>query len=256
LSNNGSFGAQLRKVSPPLIFFKTGWALVSTWVEPREGKISERVICKIAHQNVYVTIVKLTHLQSNSKQLIPHNDIWQTLFTRLPKHTQILTPAHHFDNWLLLIGGPKYLPPSHPGLGRRTVDGAAEPSSLSCGWTTTGHRVSLIISSVNPLHTTLINKYPQFIKAPCFYFLFSLVFLGGLRGSRIFFFHFSLVPNVFPLCSLQVPNVFPNMFSIAPHFWLPSKFYFFISLFWQISLFDWSITRKFWKLLKTLTPNI
>jgi len=52
-------------------------------------------------------------------------------------------------------------------------------------------------------------------------------------GRGGFFFHFFLVPNVFPLCALQVPNgfpsgfqyvpqvpnVFPNMFSIAPHFY-------------------------------------
>jgi hypothetical protein len=55
--------------------------------------------------------------------------------------------------------------------------------------------------------------------------------LGG-EGERIFF-HLSLVPNVFPLCSLQVPNGFPSgfqyvhqalnvfldIFSIAPHFY-------------------------------------
>jgi hypothetical protein len=39
---------------------------------------------------------------------------------------------------------------------------------------------------------------------------------GGIGG---FFFHFSLVPNVFTLSSLQVPNMFPNMFSIAPQFY-------------------------------------
>ncbi len=32
------------------------------------------------------------------------------------------------------------------------------------------------------------------------------------------FFHFFLVPNVFSLCPLQVPNVFHKMFSITPHF--------------------------------------
>jgi hypothetical protein len=36
------------------------------------------------------------------------------------------------------------------------------------------------------------------------------------KKKKEFFFHFSLVPNVFPLCSIQVPNMFPDMFSIAP----------------------------------------
>jgi len=54
----------------------------------------------------------------------------------------------------------------------------------------------------------------------------------GERGKRIFF-HFSLVPNVFPLCSFQllngfssgsqyvpqVLNMFPNMSSTAPQFY-------------------------------------
>jgi len=76
------------------------------------------------------------------------------------------------------------------------------------------------------------NKYPQFImgvlakasmgrpkhalKVPLLFFLLS--FGGGRIGERGFFFQISLVPNVLPLCSVQVPNVFPNMFSIAPHF--------------------------------------
>ncbi len=77
-------------------------------------------------------------------------------------------------------------------------------------------------------------------KVPWFFFLLSF-------GGKFFFFHFSLVPHVFPLCSLQVPNeftlsfqyvfqvpngftlgsqyvpqdpnVFLNMFVIAPHFY-------------------------------------
>jgi hypothetical protein len=51
--------------------------------------------------------------------------------------------------------------------------------------------------------------------------------LGRAGGGGNFF---SLVPNVFPLCSIyrfpsgfqyvpQVPNLFPNMFSIALHFY-------------------------------------
>ncbi len=44
-------------------------------------------------------------------------------------------------------------------------------------------------------------------KLPCFFFLLSF------EGIFFFFFcHFSLVPNVFPLCSLQVPNEFTSGF--------------------------------------------
>jgi hypothetical protein len=55
---------------------------------------------------------------------------------------------------------------------------------------------------------------------------------GGVR-EEVDFFNFSLVPNVFPLRPLSsqwyplgsqnVPNVFSNMFSIAPHFY-PIRF--------------------------------
>jgi hypothetical protein len=49
----------------------------------------------------------------------------------------------------------------------------------------------------------------------------SSFFLFKFGEGRIFF-HFSLVPNVFSLCSFQVPNVFslcsfqvPNVFSLC-----------------------------------------
>ncbi len=44
------------------------------------------------------------------------------------------------------------------------------------------------------------------LKVPCF-FSFYVLGLGG-GGGKIFF-HFSRLPNVFALCSLQVPNGFP-----------------------------------------------
>ncbi len=47
-----------------------------------------------------------------------------------------------------------------------------------------------------------------------------------LWGEGMLFFHFSLVPNVFSLCSHQVPiklpkfpKLLPSIFSIAPHFY-------------------------------------
>jgi hypothetical protein len=71
---------------------------------------------------------------------------------------------------------------------------------------------------------------------PCFFSFYVFVGGGGFCGGRERekdFFHFSLVPNVFPLCSLhlfnafssgskyvpQVPNIFPNMSSTTPHFY-------------------------------------
>jgi hypothetical protein len=41
------------------------------------------------------------------------------------------------------------------------------------------------------------------------FFLFEVWGRGGGRGKD-YFFHFALIPNVFPLCSLQVPNGFPS----------------------------------------------
>ncbi len=57
------------------------------------------------------------------------------------------------------------------------------------------------------------GKAQTYIQGALFFFLLSF---GG-RGNN--FFHFSLVRNLFTLRSLQVPNVFPNMFSITPHFY-------------------------------------
>jgi hypothetical protein len=50
----------------------------------------------------------------------------------------------------------------------------------------------------------------------------ALLYSFKVSGGNEFFFHFPLVHNVFPLCPLQVPNipnVFPNILSIAPHFY-------------------------------------
>jgi hypothetical protein len=62
-----------------------------------------------------------------------------------------------------------------------------------------------------------MGRPKQALKAPCFSFLFS--FGGG--GGEGFFFHFSLVPNVFSLCSLQVSNGFsicsPNSQCVPQH---------------------------------------
>ncbi len=52
------------------------------------------------------------------------------------------------------------------------------------------------------------------ILSRCLVF-FPFKFWGGGKD----FFYFSLVPNVFLLCSIQVPNVFSNMLSITPHFY-------------------------------------
>jgi hypothetical protein len=38
---------------------------------------------------------------------------------------------------------------------------------------------------------------------------FPFMFWGGGGGGRKIFFHFSRLPNVFTLCSFQVPNAFP-----------------------------------------------
>jgi hypothetical protein len=70
------------------------------------------------------------------------------------------------------------------------------------------------------------------LKATCF---FPIKFWGGRREREREkdYFHFSLVPNVFPLCSFQllngfssgfqyvpqVPSMFLNMSSMAPHFY-------------------------------------
>ncbi len=43
--------------------------------------------------------------------------------------------------------------------------------------------------------------------------LFSLLSLRGAGERGRIFFHLSLVPNLFPLCSFQVPNGFPICFS-------------------------------------------
>ncbi len=48
---------------------------------------------------------------------------------------------------------------------------------------------------------------------------FPFKFRGEGVMGKIFFFHFSLVPTMFPSSSQQVPNVLPNMFFIAPHFY-------------------------------------
>ncbi len=42
------------------------------------------------------------------------------------------------------------------------------------------------------------------LKVPCFFSFYVL----GWGGGKIFF-HFSRLPNVFALCSFQVPNEFP-----------------------------------------------
>jgi hypothetical protein len=41
------------------------------------------------------------------------------------------------------------------------------------------------------------------LKVPCFFSFYVL------EGGKIFFGHFSRLPNVFTVCSLQVPNGFP-----------------------------------------------
>jgi hypothetical protein len=45
------------------------------------------------------------------------------------------------------------------------------------------------------------------------------MFCGGAGGEGEFFFHFSQLPNVFALCSLQVPNGFPisQCFPLSPY---------------------------------------
>jgi hypothetical protein len=43
------------------------------------------------------------------------------------------------------------------------------------------------------------------LKVPCFFFLLSLDWAGG---GKMILFHFSLVPNVFSLCFLEVLNGF------------------------------------------------
>jgi hypothetical protein len=61
----------------------------------------------------------------------------------------------------------------------------------------------------------------------------ALLFSFKVSGGKNVFFHFSLVHNVFPLCSLQVPNipnVFPNILSIAHHFY--PMCYVLLSLIW------------------------
>jgi hypothetical protein len=51
------------------------------------------------------------------------------------------------------------------------------------------------------------------LKVPCF---FSYKVFGAVRGKKDFF-HFSLVPNVFPLSSQWVPNMFPKFPMCASH---------------------------------------
>ncbi len=46
------------------------------------------------------------------------------------------------------------------------------------------------------------------LKVPCFFSFYVLGWGGGGWGGKIFF-HFSQLPNVFALCSFQVPNGFP-----------------------------------------------
>jgi hypothetical protein len=54
------------------------------------------------------------------------------------------------------------------------------------------------------------------IKVPCFFLVSLGGGAGGEVGWKVFFFHFSLVPNVFyvpfefPMDSHQVPNMFPK----------------------------------------------
>jgi len=77
-----------------------------------------------------------------------------------------------------------------------------------------------------------MGKPKQALKVPCFvpFLSFGVGFGGlGMGGGRIFFSFFSdsqCVPTMFSLsCQMgfhhvpQVPNVFLNMFSLAPHFY-------------------------------------
>jgi hypothetical protein len=61
------------------------------------------------------------------------------------------------------------------------------------------------------------------LKVPYFFSSYVL----GWEGEGEIFFHFSQLPNVFTLCSFQVPNGFPIFFaiffSIPPHFYMPWK---------------------------------
>ncbi len=57
------------------------------------------------------------------------------------------------------------------------------------------------------------------LKVLCFFSFYVL----GWEGEGEIFFHFSQLPNVFALCSFQVPNIFRNIFSIPPHFYMPWK---------------------------------
>jgi len=61
-----------------------------------------------------------------------------------------------------------------------------------------------------------MGRLKHALKVPWFYFLLSLWGQGGGWGKRIVF-HFSFVPNMFLLHSVQVPNMFLR-FPMAPRF--------------------------------------
>jgi len=90
-------------------------------------------------------------------------------------------------------------------------------------WTLLGREISCSQSEGPSMHSRCLAFLP-------------FKFWVGVVGKEFFFilfFHFPLVPNVFPMCSLEVPswfssgsqyvpqvsNVFPNMVSIVAHFY-------------------------------------
>jgi hypothetical protein len=54
-----------------------------------------------------------------------------------------------------------------------------------------------------------MGKAKHALKVPCFFPFMFWGGRGGGGGAREIFFHFSRLPNVFALCSFQVPNGFP-----------------------------------------------
>ncbi len=60
-------------------------------------------------------------------------------------------------------------------------------------------------------------------KVPCFFSFYVLGFGGGRKDFFSFFSTSQCVRTMFLLSSQWVSNIFPNIFSIPPHFYMPWK---------------------------------